>query len=107
MADASATRNRRRIERAGEHKVSERRHRADRPDLAYAVKENARRMAGPGCEDLGRVARVAKHALSPEFSRIAQVIQVISMPSEIVVCSGSDRAGCRETRRSTYYWRCH
>lgn len=72
---------------------------ADRPDLAGAAKDVARRMAGPGQQDLEKIKGVAKHMLSREFGRIVQQFQCVAKPPKVVVYSDFDWAGCRETRQ--------
>ncbi len=71
----------------------------DRPDLQYAVKEIARRMARPTGSDwvlLKRLARYLLHAPRGIFRYYWQ-----DMPKEIDTFTDSDWAGCKATARST------
>lgn len=59
---------------------------ADQPDLAYAAKDIAWRMADPERKDLEKIARVAHYMLNPEFGRTAQGFQLMAKSSNIMVC---------------------
>ena len=72
---------------------------ADRPDIAYAVKEAARQMKEPTHGDMRRVKRIVRYLVGvPEAKTIHQRQ---AMPSKVTVATDSDWAGCSATRRST------
>ena len=71
----------------------------DRPDVQYAVKEIARRMATPHSGDWGLLKRLARYlAGSP---RAVYQYWWQSKPTSIETCTDSDWAGCKGSRRST------
>jgi len=71
----------------------------DRPDVQYAVKEAARRMASPCEEDWILLKRLGRYlAGSP---RVIYRFPWQSRPTGIDTFTDSDWAGCKGTRRST------
>ncbi len=71
----------------------------DRPDLQYAVKEIARRMARPTRRDWQLLKRLARHVVGTP--RVVYTYEWQSAPSELETYADSDWAGCKSTRRST------
>ena len=72
---------------------------ADRPDIAFAVEEAARKMKEPTEGDLRRVKRIFRYLIGTPEARTVHKKQ--AMPSRSVVSTDSDWAGCGETRKST------
>ncbi len=71
----------------------------DRPDVQYAVKEAARRMASPCEEDWILLKRLGRYlAGSP---RVIYRLPWQSTPTGVDTYTDSDWAGCKGTRRST------
>lgn len=58
---------------------------ADRPDIAYAVKDVAKQLAEPKQENLQKITRVARCLLNPDFNRTAQVFLFIAAPAEVML----------------------
>ena len=71
----------------------------DRPDLQYAVKEVARRMASPRQGDWTALKRVGRYLVGAP--RVVQTFAWQSMPNELDAFVDSDWAGCKSTCRST------
>lgn len=71
----------------------------DRPDLQYAVKEVARRMASPRHGDWLALKRIGRYLLGAP--RAVQKYWWQCMPSELSTFVDSDWAGCKTTCRST------
>ena len=71
----------------------------DRPDLLYACKEAARRMAAPRKSDWDKIFRIARYLKGKPRLRLWYRYQA----EEEMVATYSDRdwAGCKRTRRST------
>ena len=72
---------------------------ADRPDIAFAVKECARQMSGPAVGSWDGVRRLARYLLGKP--RLAWWYAYQEAPRTITSHSDSDWAGCVRTRRST------
>ena len=71
----------------------------DRPDIQYAVKEVARRMANPRRGDWLALKRVGRYLVGAP--RAVQGFWWQDMPKELSTYVDSDWAGCRSTCRST------
>ena len=71
----------------------------DRPDLAYTVKELARRMAKPTNGDWQRLKRLGRYLVGRP--RMQQIYPWQSSQTVLKVYTDADWAGCRETRKST------
>ena len=71
----------------------------DRPDLAYSVKELARRMSTPTRGDWARLKRLRRYSLGKP--RLQQVYPWQNSQEVLKVYTGAGWAGCRETRKST------
>ena len=71
----------------------------DRPDVAYAVKELARRAQIPLELDLAALRRVLRYLLVHDRQVLIMARQ--PMPRELSAYSDSDHVGCRDSRRST------
>ena len=71
----------------------------DRPDIQFAAKEVCRKMSSPDEDAWGKLKRLARY-LAGE-SRVVYEYHRQQTPSEIVVWSDTDFAGCKETRKST------
>ena len=71
----------------------------DRPDVQYAVKEIARRMASPTGHDWALLKRLARYLLGAPRGILHFYWQEI--PTQFDVFIDSDWAGCKATRRST------
>ena len=71
----------------------------DRPDIAFAVKDAARKMKEPTEGDLRRVKRIVRYLIGTPEARTIQRRQ--TTPPRIVVSTDSDWAGCGETKNST------
>ena len=71
----------------------------DRPDLMYAVKELARKMATPSVIDAERVRRLVRYLKGRP--RAVAWYRYQDMPRHVDGYTDSDWAGCRVTRRST------
>ena len=72
---------------------------ADRPDVAYATKELARRMSEPRQGDWARAQRLARYLRGKP--RLVTKFDYQGVPGEIQGFSDTDWAGCRVARRST------
>ena len=72
---------------------------ADRPDVMFAVKELARRMACPAVNDAERVRRLVRYLKGKP--RAVAWYRYQEDPSRVEGYTDSDWAGCRTTRRST------
>ena len=70
-----------------------------RPDIAYIVKELARKMADPTEGDWQRLKRLGRYLKGKP--RIQQVYRWQPSPTVLRVYSDADWAGCKETRKST------
>ena len=72
---------------------------ADRPDIAFSVKELARRMSEPTTLDVERVRRLVRYL---KFRpRAVAWYRYQEHPGCLQAYTDSDLAGCRETRKST------
>ena len=71
----------------------------DRPDIQFAAKEVCRKMSAPDETAWGQLKRLARY-LAGE-SRVVYEYHRQQIPTEVVVWSDTDFAGCRETRKST------
>ena len=71
----------------------------DRPDIAYTVKELARRMSEPTEGDWQRLKRLGRYLKGKP--RLQQVYKWQQSPTALKVYSDADWAGCKETRKST------
>ena len=71
----------------------------DRPDIAFAVKELMRRMAGPTLEDETALKRVGRYLL--KFPRLVNRFAWQPLSRELTVFVDADHAGCHRTRKST------
>ena len=71
----------------------------DRPDIAYTVKELARKMSRPTKGDWLRLKRLGRYLLGRP--RMQQIYPWQSAQSIMKVYTDADWAGCRETRKST------
>jgi hypothetical protein len=72
---------------------------ADRPDIAYSVKELARKMVKPDEKDEEKVRRLARYLRGKPRTTIWYKYQ--EDPGHVQIYSDSDWAGCKLTRRST------
>ena len=72
---------------------------ADRPDIAFAVKEAAREMATPTRQSWELVRRIASYLVGRPRLRWWYGYQ--DFPRDLVGSSDSDWAGCKRTRKST------
>ena len=70
----------------------------DRVDVQFAAKEISRFMPKPEKEDRLRAKRLARYLKGSE--RVVVKFGFQQMPTEIVVWSDTDFAGCRRARRS-------
>jgi hypothetical protein len=68
----------------------------DRPDIQYAAKEVCRSMSDPKREDWLLVKRLSRYLLGS-----GRLVARFDRPSNIVVWTDSDYAGCAQTRKST------
>ena len=71
----------------------------DGPDIAYAVKELARRMSKPTKGDWQRSKRLGRYLLGKP--RLQQLYKWQQPQQILKVYTNADWAGCRETRKST------
>ena len=71
----------------------------DRPDIAYTVKEFARRMSKPTKGDWLRLKRLRRYLLGRP--RLQQVYPWQEAQTTLKVYTDADWAGCRETRKPT------
>ena len=71
----------------------------DRPDLQYPAKELARSMQEPTAWDKEQLKRACRYLLNS--GRIVQRFVWQELPSEVLIYSDSDHAGCLRTRKST------
>ena len=71
----------------------------DRMDLSFAAKEIARTMATPNRKDIPKIKRVIRYLRGTPSAKLIYRWQ--DCPSEILVYSDSDWAGCQKTRKST------
>jgi hypothetical protein len=72
---------------------------ADRPDIAFAVKELCRGMAKPSARDAEALKRLGRYLLG--CPRVVVHFEWQHDPQELSVMTDSDWAGCVKTRRST------
>ena len=70
----------------------------DRPDIRYATMRLCSRMSAPTVGDMTRLKRVVRYLLA--VPRVCQKFQWQDAGSEIHVCTDSDWAGDKTTRRS-------
>ena len=72
---------------------------ADRPDIAFSVKEAARSMSAPtkGCWE--KLKRIGRYLISRP--RAVLTFQWQSTPNKLRVFTDADWAGCKTTRKST------
>ena len=92
LEDAQVTRYRALVARANYLAV-------DRGDIAFCVKELARRMSSPSRQDWERLQRLARYLRHRPRCVLWYAYQ--GTPSEVTCFTDSDWAGCKRTRRST------
>ena len=92
LEDAQVTRYRALVARANYLEV-------DRGDIAFCVKELARRMSSPSSQDWERLQRLARYLRHKPRCVLWYAFQ--GTPSEVTCFTVSDWAGCKRTRRST------
>ena len=71
----------------------------DRPDIAYTVKELARKMLKPTRGDWQRLKRLGRYLFGKP--RLQQLYKWQEPQTILKVFADADWAGCRETRKST------
>ena len=66
-------------------------------DIAYATKEAMRRMTAPTTDDWNKLVRLGRYLT--RYARVVSWYKYQNEPEKVVVCTDSDWAGCRRTRR--------
>ena len=72
---------------------------ADRPDIAFAVKELSRSMSSPTKGSWSKLKKLVKYL--KEHPRVTIEYEIQKVPKELKIFTDADWAGCKTTRKST------
>lgn len=72
---------------------------ADRPDIAFSVKEAAREMSKPTIGGCDRLKRIGRYLCTRP--RLVKIFKWQVTPKQVTIYIDADWAGCKESRKST------